>query len=61
MGNGRQYDGELFDHGTWGAEFQVLRERSWFYERRWPTRKLALAEADDRKATYLRDDGVIIG
>jgi hypothetical protein len=58
--NGRQYDGELLDHGTWGVEFQVLDEREWYYERRSPTRELALAEADDRKAEYLRGGGVVI-
>jgi hypothetical protein len=27
--NGRQYDGELLNHGTWGVEFQVLYELAW--------------------------------
>ena len=48
--DGRQYDGELIDHGIWGVEFQVLYELEWFYGQRWSTRELALAEADDRKA-----------
>ena len=26
--DGRQYDGELLDHGTWGVEFQVLYDWS---------------------------------
>jgi hypothetical protein len=52
--DGRQYNGE-------GVEFQVLCELSWFYGHRWPTREMALAEADDRKAEYLRDGGVLIG
>jgi hypothetical protein len=43
------------------VEFQVLRDLEWFYGRRWPSRELALAEADDRKAAYLRDGGVLIG
>ena len=59
--DGRQYDGELLDHGTWGVEFQVLYELAWFYGRRWPTHELARAEADERKAVYLRDGGVLIG
>jgi hypothetical protein len=59
--DGRQYDGELLDHGTWGVEFQVRYELSWFYGHRWPTRELALVEAEDRKAEYLREGGVLIG
>jgi hypothetical protein len=43
------------------VEFQVLYEREWYYGRRWPTRELALAEADERKAVYSRDGGVLIG
>jgi hypothetical protein len=30
------------------------------YGRRWPTRELALEEADDQKAEYLRKGGVLI-
>ena len=57
----RQYDGELRDHGTWGVEFQGLRELEFVYGRRWPTRALAIAEADERKAQYLREGGILIG
>ena len=51
----------LADHGTWGVEFQVLRELEFLYGRRWPTRELAIAEADERKAQYLRESGTLIG
>lgn len=55
--DGKQYDGELRTHREWGVEFQVLCDREWFYGRRWPTRERALAEAEERKAEYLREGG----
>ena len=58
--DGRQYDGELLDHGEWGVEFLVRCDREWFYGHRHDSRALALAEAEDRKAEYLRDGGVVI-
>ena len=33
-----------------GVEFQVRCDCEWFYGRRWPTRELALAEAEEWKA-----------
>jgi hypothetical protein len=36
------------------------REREFLYGRRWPTRALALKEADDQKAAYLSKGGVLI-
>jgi hypothetical protein len=58
--DGRQLDCELRDHGEWGVEVQVYREREFLYGRRWPRRALALEEAHERKAQYLRDGGVVI-
>ena len=58
--DGQQLDCELRDHGPWGVEVQVYREREFLYGRRWPTRALALEEADDQKAAYLRKGGVLI-
>jgi hypothetical protein len=51
--DGRQLDCELRDHGAFGVEVQVYRERELLYGRRWATRALALAEADAREAQYL--------
>jgi hypothetical protein len=39
---------------------QIYREREFLYGRRWPTRALALEEANERKAQYLRDGGVLV-
>ena len=59
--DGQQLDCELRDHGEWGVEVQIYREREFLYGRRWPTRVLALEEADDQRAAYLRKGGVLIG
>jgi hypothetical protein len=59
--DGHRLDCELSDHGDWGVEVQIYRQRQFLYGRRWPTRELALEEADDQKATYLRKGGVVIG
>jgi hypothetical protein len=45
--DGQQVECELRDHGEWGVEVQVYREREFLYGRRWPTRALALAEATE--------------
>jgi hypothetical protein len=58
--DGRQLDCELRDHGEWGVEVQVYREREFLYGRRCATRALALEEADEQKARYLREGGVLI-
>jgi hypothetical protein len=58
--DGQQLDCELRDHGQWGVEVQIYREREFLYGRRWPTRALALEEADDQKVAYLRKGGVLI-
>jgi hypothetical protein len=39
---------------------QVYRDRELLYGRRWATRALALEEADERKAQYLSEGGVLI-
>jgi hypothetical protein len=58
--DGWQLDCER-DHGEWGVEVQVYRERDFLYGRRWDTQALALEEADERKARYLREGGVLVG
>jgi hypothetical protein len=58
--DGQQLDCELRDHGEWGVEVQIYREREFLYGRRWPTRALALEEAGQQKATYLGKGGVLI-
>jgi hypothetical protein len=58
--DGRQLDCELRDHGEWGVEVQVYREREFLYGRRWATRALALEEADEQKTRCLREGGVFI-
>jgi hypothetical protein len=57
--DGRQLDCER-DHGEWGVEVQVYREREFLYGRRWATHSLALEEADEQKARYLREGGILI-
>ena len=59
--DGRQIDCELRDHGSYGVELQLLRDLAWFYGHRWPTRELARAEADELRAKYLGEGGVLIG
>jgi hypothetical protein len=56
--NGRPLACELRDDGAAGVEVQVYRDRELLYGRRWATRALALAKADELKAQYLRDGGV---
>jgi hypothetical protein len=51
---------ELRDDGEAGVEVQVSRDGELLYGRRWATRALALAKADEQKAQYLRDGGVLI-
>jgi hypothetical protein len=58
--DGQQLDRELRDHGSWGVEVQIFREREFLYGRRWAGRALALEEAAERKAQYLREGGVVI-
>jgi hypothetical protein len=58
--DGQQLDCELRDHGQWGVEVQIYRDLEFLYGRRWPTHALALEEADDQKAAYLRKGGVLI-
>jgi hypothetical protein len=58
--DGRQLACELRDDGEAGVEVQVYREREFLYGRRWATRALALEEADEQKARYLREGGVLI-
>ena len=51
---------ELRDDGAAGVEVLMSRDGELLYGRRWATRALALAEADARKALYLRGGGVLI-
>ena len=57
---GRQLACELRDDGAWGVELQVYRDGELIYGRRWASRALALERADDWKAQYLREGGVLI-
>jgi hypothetical protein len=57
---GRQLACELRDDGEAGAELQVYRERELLYGRRFANRALALEKADEWKAQYLREGGVLI-
>jgi hypothetical protein len=41
-------------------QVQVYREGEFLYCRRWPSRALALEEADEQKARHLREGGVLI-
>ena len=58
--NGRRLACELRDDGAAGVEVQVYRDRELLYGRRWANRSLAREEADERKAQYLREGGVLI-
>jgi hypothetical protein len=58
--NGRQLACALRDDGAAGVELQVYRDRELLYGRRWATRALALEKADEWKAQYLREGGVLI-
>jgi hypothetical protein len=58
--DGRQLACELRDDGAAGRGSAGLRERELLYGRRFATRALALDKADEWKAQYLRDGGVLI-
>jgi hypothetical protein len=46
---GRRVEAELLDHGVHGVEVQFFHQGVLSYARRWPSRALALAEADDER------------
>ena len=58
--NGRTLVCELRDDGPWGVKVQVSRAGAFLYGLRFVTLALALAEADARKAQYLREGGMLI-
>jgi hypothetical protein len=58
--DGRRLACELRDDGDFGVEIQVSRDGEFLYGRRGATRALALEEADERKARYLRGGGVLL-
>jgi hypothetical protein len=58
--DGRQLACELRDDGAAGVEVQMSRDGAFLYGRRWPTRARPIEEADERKAQYLREGGVLI-
>ena len=58
--NGRRLACELRDDGAAGVELQVSRDGELLYGQSWANRALALEEADERKAQYLREGGVLI-
>jgi hypothetical protein len=39
----------------------MSRDGEFLFGRRWATRALALEEADEQKARYLREGGVLVG
>jgi hypothetical protein len=59
--NGRQLACELRDDGAASVEVQMSRDGEFLFARRCATRALALEVADEQKARYLREGGVLIG
>ena len=59
--DGRTFACEIHDDWELGVQVQVYREGEYLYGRRWATRALALAKADEQKAQYLREGGVLVG
>jgi hypothetical protein len=57
---GRQLACELRDDGEFGVEVQVYQDGELLYGRRWASRALALEEADEQKARYLGEGGVLL-
>ena len=53
--DGQQTDCALLGHGEYGWEVVLLLNGDWFYVRRWITRALALAEADEHRRELERD------
>src|ERR1700674_1561410 len=58
--DGRRLACELRDDGAAGVEVQMSRDGEFLYGRRCLTRALALEEADEQKARYLREGGVLL-
>jgi hypothetical protein len=58
--DGQRLECELRDHGAWGMEVQIYRDGKFLYGRRWPSRALALEEANEQKAVYLGNGGVLV-
>jgi hypothetical protein len=58
--DGRLLACELRDDGAAGVEVQMSRDGEFLYGRRWANRALALAKADEQKARYLREGGVLM-
>jgi hypothetical protein len=50
----RTADAELRFHSEHGVEIQFLYSGEMAYGRRWPTRALAVAEADDKRQEFER-------
>jgi hypothetical protein len=57
--NGRRLACELRDDGEAGVEVQMFRDGEFLFGRRCTTRGLALEKADEWKAQYLREGGVL--
>jgi hypothetical protein len=58
--DGHQLDCKLRDFEPWGVELQIYQDGEFLQARRWPSRALALEEAEDQKASYLRHGYVIV-
>lgn len=58
--NDKRYDCDFVGHGEYGWEVLFSREGEWFYCHQLQTRALAEAKADDFKARYLAEGGVML-
>jgi hypothetical protein len=56
----RRIDCDLIGQGQYGWEVVVQKEGEWFYGQPCPTREGALFEAEEIRARYLRDGGVLL-
>jgi hypothetical protein len=58
--NGVQLDCVLRDHGSSGVEARIIRDGEFLLGRRWPSRDLAIEEAEDLRQQYIREGGTLV-
>src|SRR5580698_148758 len=58
--DGHQLDCKLPDFEPWVVELQIYQDGEFLQARCWPSRALALEEAEHQKASYLRHGYVIV-
>jgi hypothetical protein len=58
--NGVQLDCVLRDHGSSGVEARIIRDGELLLGRRWPSRDLAIEEAEDLRQQYIREGGTLV-